>query len=120
MQQASQYLLGEHDFSSYRAQECQAKSPVRTIYRLDVTRHGEFIHVDVEANAFLHHMVRNITGVLMAIGAGEQPVDWTRTVLGYRDRALGGVTARPGGLYLVYVEYPEKYDFPRPTLPYFT
>jgi tRNA pseudouridine38-40 synthase len=119
MQQASQHLLGEHDFSSYRAQECQAKSPVRTLYRLEVSRHGGFIYIDVEANAFLHHMVRNIAGVLIAIGAGEQPVDWTRTVLAYRDRSLGGVTARPGGLYLVHVKYLEKYGFPRPALPSF-
>lgn len=109
---AAQYLIGEHDFSSYRAQACQAKNPVRTIYRLDVSRHGEFVHIDVVANAFLHHMVRNIAGVLMAVGEGKYRPDWAGEVLGYRDRTLGGVTAPPQGLYLLGVEYPQHYRLP--------
>lgn len=115
MAEAAKVLIGEHDFSSYRAQGCQAKSPVRTIYRLDVTRSEELIFIDIEANAFLHHMVRNIAGVLMAIGAGEQPVDWARQVLEYQDRTLGGVTAPPSGLYLTQVYYPESFDLPQVT-----
>jgi len=120
MQAAANHLLGEHDFSSYRACGCQAKSPVRTVHELNIHKsiqsqsgeHGEFIMVDIEANAFLHHMVRNVVGVLSAIGAGEQPVDWSREVLEQRDRKLGGVTAPPYGLYLVGVEYPEKFGIP--------
>ncbi len=113
MAEAAKALVGEHDFSSYRAQGCQAKSPVRTIHRLDVTRQNELIFLDIEANAFLHHMVRNIAGVLMAIGAGEKPVEWAREVLEKRDRAKGGVTAPPSGLYLAQVYYPDEFDLPK-------
>ncbi len=115
MQAAASYLLGEHDFSSFRAYACQAKSPVRTVHELKLSRsgeRGEFIMLDIEANAFLHHMVRNIVGVLSAIGAGEQPVEWALEVLEHRDRKLGGVTAPPYGLYLVGVEYPEEFGIP--------
>lgn len=113
MQQAGNLLLGEHDFSSYRAVACQAKSPVRTLHRLEVTQQGPFIFIDVEANAFLHHMVRNIAGVLMTIGEGERPVEWSREVLEARDRTLGGVTGHPSGLYLTRVGYPEKFGLPQ-------
>lgn len=113
MQAAGDLLLGEHDFSSYRAVACQAKSPVRTLHKLQVSRQGPFIFIDVEANAFLHHMVRNIAGVLMAIGEGEKPVEWSREVLEAKDRTLGGVTAPPYGLYLTRVGYPEKYAIPQ-------
>ncbi len=113
MQQAGNLLLGEHDFSSYRAIACQAKSPVRTLHRLEVSRQGPFIFIDVEANAFLHHMVRNIAGVLMTIGAGERPVEWSREVLEARDRTMGGVTAHPSGLYLTSVGYPEEFAIPQ-------
>lgn len=114
MQQAAQHLLGEHDFNAYRAVACQAKSPVRTLYQLDVQRRGQFVILDLAANAFLHHMVRNIAGVLMRIGAGEAEPDWARQVLEQRDRTLGGVTAPPDGLYFMQVDYPEEYDLPRP------
>lgn len=113
MAQAANCLVGEHDFSAYRASECQAKSPVRTVYQLSVTRKDDLVIIDIEANAFLHHMVRNIAGVLMAIGAGEQPVSWSRQVLESRQRALGGVTALPFGLYLVAVEYDTAFDLPK-------
>ncbi|MBI3772138.1 MAG: tRNA pseudouridine(38-40) synthase TruA [Gammaproteobacteria bacterium] len=113
MQAAAQMLIGEHDFSSYRAQGCQAKSPVRTVTRLDVSRQEELVFIDIEANAFLHHMVRNIAGVLLAIGAGEQPVTWAKEVLEHRQRALGGVTAPPSGLYLMAVEYPAEFQLPQ-------
>lgn len=109
MQAAAAHLLGRHDFSSYRAQACQAKSPVRTVQRLDVARRGDFVVLDIVADAFLHHMVRNIAGVLMAIGAGEREPDWSREVLEHRDRRLGGVNAVPAGLYFVGVEYPPHY-----------
>ncbi len=114
MQQAASYLLGEHDFSSYRAMACQAKSPIRTLYRLDVMRRDEFVILDLEANAFLHHMVRNIAGVLIAIGAGEAEPIWALQVLKQRDRTLGGVTARPDGLYFMRVDYPPEFALPQP------
>ncbi len=113
MHEAAQALVGEHDFSSYRAQGCQAKSPVRTVHRLEVSRRGELVFIDVEANAFLHHMVRNIAGVLIAIGAGERPLSWAAEVLAHRDRALGGVTAPPSGLYLTRVGYPPQFELPQ-------
>lgn len=112
MAQAAQYLVGEHDFSSFRAVECQAKHPVRTLYRLDISREGQMVYLDVEANGFLHHMVRNITGVLASIGAGERPVEWAPEVLAHRDRALGGVTAPAHGLYLTRVQYPPHFALP--------
>jgi len=112
MQEAAAYLVGEHDFSAYRALACQAKSPVRRLYRLDVARHGEFVVLDLEANAFLHHMVRNIAGVLAKIGAGEAAPGWAREVLEQRDRTRGGVTASPHGLYFVTVQYPAQFDIP--------
>lgn len=113
MLQAAQHLVGEHDFSSYRALACQAKSPVRTIHHLDVNRQGNLVVIDVEANGFLHHMVRNIAGVLMDIGAGKREPDWAAEVLGHRDRTLGGVTAVPHGLYFVRASYPGHYGLPQ-------
>ena len=113
MQEAAKYLIGEHDFTSFRAAECQAKSPVRELRALDVTRHGEFVHIHVHANAFLQHMVRNIAGVLMTVGAGERQSSWTKEVLEARDRTAGGVTAAPDGLYLREIEYPEQFRIPR-------
>jgi tRNA pseudouridine38-40 synthase len=113
MKQAAVHLLGEHDFDSYRARACQAKSPVKTIYALDIQRQDDLVIIDVEANAFLHHMIRNFAGVLMAIGAGEKPVDWSKEVLDAHDRTAGGVTASPNGLYFTEVIYPETFDLPR-------
>ncbi|MDH4273748.1 MAG: tRNA pseudouridine(38-40) synthase TruA [Gammaproteobacteria bacterium] len=112
MQQAANYLIGEHDFSSYRALACQAKSPVRTVHRLQVRRIGELVLIDAEANAFLHHMVRNIAGVLMDVGAGKSTPSWAQEVLHARDRTLGGVTAAPHGLYFLGVMYPEQFGIP--------
>lgn len=110
-------LVGEHDFSSFRALACQAKHPVRTIHELQVQRHGECVVIDVAANAFLHHMVRNIAGVLIAIGQGERPPEWTGQLLEARDRSVGGVTAPPEGLYLVSVQYPARFGLPAPPQP---
>jgi len=114
MHKAAQVLVGEHDFSSYRALGCQAKSPVRTIHSITVERVGEFVVLSLHANAFLHHMVRNIAGVLMAIGRGDQPQEWAAEVLELRDRTLGGVTAPPNGLYFESVEYPPEFAIPAP------
>ncbi|MEO5573011.1 MAG: tRNA pseudouridine(38-40) synthase TruA [Gammaproteobacteria bacterium] len=113
MAAGAQHLLGTHDFSSFRAVSCQAKNPVRELRRLEVTRHAELIVIDIVANAFLQHMVRNIAGVLMTIGAGERAPDWAREVLLARDRTLGGVTAPPQGLTLAAVDYPARFVLPR-------
>ncbi len=112
MHRAGQVLVGRHDFSSYRALGCQAKSPVREVFYLRVTRAGERIRLEIGANGFLHHMVRNIAGVLIAIGKGEHPVGWAAEVLALRDRTLGGVTAPPQGLSLVRVDYPARFGLP--------
>jgi len=120
MQAGAGHLLGEHDFSSFRAVACQARSPVRTVHRLEIARSGEYLYLDVEANAFLHHMVRNIAGVLMAVGRGEQSPGWVKEILEHRDRTRGGVTAPAQGLYLVGVKYPEQYAIePRGVVPMF-
>ncbi|HDZ57159.1 MAG TPA: tRNA pseudouridine(38-40) synthase TruA [Pseudomonas xinjiangensis] len=113
MHEAAQALLGEHDFTAYRAVACQAKSPVKKVHHLRLIRFGQFIVLDIRANAFLHHMVRNIAGVLMQIGAGERPIDWAREVLEARSRREGGLTAPAFGLYLVDVTYPERFVLPR-------
>jgi tRNA pseudouridine38-40 synthase len=113
MQEAARYLVGEHDFTSFRAAECQAKSPVRELRALEITRHGELVHVRAHANAFLQHMVRNLAGVLMTIGAGERAPGWAREVLEARDRAAAGVTAAPDGLYLREIDYPDSFMIPR-------
>ncbi|MGD8310720.1 MAG: tRNA pseudouridine(38-40) synthase TruA [Chromatiales bacterium] len=117
MHDAAQALVGEHDFSSYRALGCQAKSPLRTVTRLEVRRGGELVIMDISANAFLHHMVRNIAGVLIAIGRGDRRAGWAQDVLERRDRTRGGVTAPAAGLYLVQVDYPEGFAIPRASLP---
>ena len=113
MQEAARYLVGEHDFNSYRTVKCQAKSPVKTVYFLNVTQNGEYYYIDIEANSFLHHMVRNIAGVLMTIGAGEAEPRWALDVLHARDRTRGGVTAPSGGLYLTHVTYDESFNLPQ-------
>ncbi len=112
MNQAAQFLKGEHDFSSFRAAGCQSRSPNRFMEHIQVSRKGEFVVIDVQANAFLHHMVRNMAGALMAVGTGKRPVDWIREILGARDRTVAGVTAPAFGLYLVDVGYPERFGIP--------
>jgi len=113
MREAARALVGTHDFSAYRATACQAKSPIKTVHHLEVIERGRFIVLDIRANAFLHHMVRNIAGVLMTIGTGERPVEWAASILAGRLRRDGGITAHPYGLYLVSVEYPERFVLPQ-------
>lgn len=112
MREAAQELLGEHDFSSFRAAGCQARHARRMIQRIDVRRAGALVAVEIQANAFLQHMVRNIVGSLLEVGRGEREVAWIREVLAERDRTCAGVTAPPEGLYLVQVGYPEHHDLP--------
>lgn len=106
------HLVGEHDFTSFRATQCQAKSPIRHIDYVHLARKGDLIILEIQANAFLHHMVRNIVGVLMQVGAGFKDPGWVGQVLSARDRRAGGVTAKPFGLYLVNVEYPSVFALP--------
>lgn len=116
---AGQVLVGEHDFTSFRSSECQSPTPYRNVHRLDVFRRGDLVVIDITANAFLHHMVRNIAGVLIDIGAGVAAPQWAAQVLAARDRRRAGVTAPPNGLYLVDVSYPEQCGIPRgPDLPH--
>ncbi len=112
MRTGAQFLTGEHDFEALRAAGCQARSPVRTVHTLLVHSTGDWVWFDVRANAFLQHMVRNLVGVLLPIGAREKPPRWAREVLESRDRRRGGVTAPPGGLYLTAVEYPAAFGLP--------
>jgi tRNA pseudouridine38-40 synthase len=109
MQAAADRLLGEHDFSSFRAAECQAAHPVRTLYRLDVVRAGDRLQILVQANAFLHHMVRNLVGALVEVGSGRQPPEWIDRLLAARDRTAGAVTAPAHGLEFARVDYPGRY-----------
>lgn len=114
MQAAGRHLVGTHDFSAFRSVECQAKQPVRNLQRLDVRREGERIVIDAVADGFLHHMVRNITGVLLAVGEGKREPDWAVSVLEGRDRTLGGVTAPASGLCLSAVKYSAHFGIPQP------
>lgn len=119
MQEAGQHLLGENDFTSFRASKCQALSPMRNVHHLNVRQEGHLVVVDIQANAFLHHMVRNIVGVLMDVGSGVQAPDHTKEVLALRDRNAASVTAAPNGLYLVDVIYPNHPQIPvGPGLPH--
>jgi len=120
MQLAGEYLLGQHDFTSFRGANCQARSPVRTLHRFRIERRDRLIITDIEADGFLHHMVRNIMGVLMIIGSGERPIEWIKEVLQARDRREAAMTASPNGLYLIKVQYPPEFDFPKsPPGPFF-
>lgn len=112
MNTAAQALLGEQDFSSFRAAGCQSKTPFREVTRANVYRQGAFVILDIQANAFLQHMVRTIVGSLLEIGQGRRSPDWLGELLSRRDRTEAGVTAPPDGLYLVAVTYPDKYQLP--------
>ena len=113
MQTAAQYLVGEHDFSAFRAAQCQAKSPVKHLYQLDICRHGEMLIFDLSANAFLHHMVRNIVGCLVYVGKGKHPPEWIVEVLSGRERSFAAPTFAPDGLYLRRIQYEAKWGLPQ-------
>jgi tRNA pseudouridine38-40 synthase len=114
MAAAAKELLGEHDFSSFRSIECQSRTPVRRIERFAVERHGDAITLEVTANAFLHHMVRNLAGLLIAVGRGERTPADAAAILAARDRARAPATAPADGLYLAAVRYPEAFRVPPP------
>lgn len=120
MQRAADALPGEHDFSAFRAAGCQSRTPFRHVSHLRVFRQGCFVVIDIAANAFLQHMVRNIAGALIAVGLGQRDSDWPGELLVGRDRRRGAATASPAGLYLVAVEYPRGFALPGAALgPFF-
>lgn len=114
MREAASALLGQHDFSAFRAAGCQARTPRRTVRRIQLSQSGPWLWLDVAADAFLQHMVRNMAGTLMVVGRGEQPPEWVRGVLESRDRTRAGATAPPDGLYLTGVRYPDEFRIPPP------
>jgi len=112
MREGARHLLGQHDFSAFRASECQAKTPVRTLHSLTVARRGPYIAIELRADAFLHHMVRNIVGCLVYVGSGRQPPEWMAEVRDGRDRNAAAPTFAPNGLYLSRVDYGPQWTFP--------
>ena len=112
MREASSWLLGEHDFSSFRSSECQANHPIRVMRELRVQRTGDRVIIDICANGFLHNMVRIIAGCLMAIGKGEKPVDWLKILLEAKDRTQAAATASPNGLCFLQAHYPNRFEVP--------
>jgi tRNA pseudouridine38-40 synthase len=115
MQEAAQVLIGEHDFSSFRSSECQAASPVKQLREITITRHGAYWRFDFEASAFLHHMVRNLMGCLVAVGSGTRPSGWMAEVLAARDRDAAAPTYAPDGLYFVGPVYDAAHAIPQTT-----
>lgn len=113
MREAAQYLLGEHDFSSFRASECQAKSPIKNLAQLDIQQQGDTIIFDLTANAFLHHMVRNIIGCLIYVGKGQHKPEWMGEVLQAKQRKQAAPTFAPDGLYLRHIHYDAKWSLPQ-------
>lgn len=112
MRQAAMHLVGQHDFSSFRSSQCQAASPVRVLESLDIQQQGEFFVFGFTANAFLHHMVRNLMGALLYVGQGRQDPTWMEELLAQRDRRRAAPTFSPEGLYLAHVGYPEHFGLP--------
>ena len=112
MHEAAQALLGENDFSSFRSSVCQSEHAMRFMQSVDVNAEDTFVYIDIRANAFLHHMVRNIVGSLIKVGTGERPVSWIGELLAMKDRTRAGPTAPAEGLYLVAVQYPDEHGLP--------
>lgn len=113
MHRAAQSLLGENDFTSFRAVQCQSRTPWRNLSHISVTRLGAYIVVEIKANAFVHHMVRNIVGSLMEVGCGHQDESWIAELLAVKDRTKAAATAKAEGLYLVAVDYPARFALPQ-------
>lgn len=113
MRDAASCLLGAHDFSAFRSSECQAKSPIKTMHNIRIERNGSLVVFTLRANAFLHHMVRNIVGSLILIGSGNKSAEWLKEIMEKRDRSLAAPTFMPDGLYLARVEYDPKWRLPQ-------
>jgi tRNA pseudouridine38-40 synthase len=116
MREAAACLIGKHDFTAFRSSECQAKTPVKYLHQIDIVEQGDFIHFRFRANAFLHHMVRNLMGCFVSIGRGKHPASWMAELLEARDRKRAAPTFMPDGLYLAEVGYPENFAVPAPRL----
>ncbi len=116
MRQAAQCLIGEHDFSSFRSSECQSKTPVKTMYTIDIISDEPWLYFRIRGNAFLHHMVRNLVGCFLQIGRGRQNPEWMAQLLATKDRKLAAPTFMPDGLYLAKIAYPEEFAIPAPWL----
>lgn len=112
MAEAARHLVGEHDYSAFRAAGCQSRSPVRNVTALSISRRGEWLAIDVSANAFLQHMVRNLAGLLITIGCGEREPAWAAEILAGRDRTASAFAAPAAGLTLIAVDYPAEYGLP--------
>ncbi len=117
MQAAAIHLLGEQDFSAFRSSQCESNTPMRNVHEIKVWREDTYVIIEIEANAFLHHMVRNIVGVLLRIGAGRESINSVQKILASKDRRQAFETASATGLYLIHVHYPEAYLFPRAEIP---
>jgi tRNA pseudouridine38-40 synthase len=118
MQDAARRLLGEHDFTSFRASGCQARSPVKTMHRIELSRRGPYWRFEFQANAFLHHMIRNIMGCLLLVGQGQQPPTWIDDVLAERSRDAAAPTFPPDGLYFLGPVYEDHWGLPQRTAAY--
>ena len=116
MQLAAQYLIGEHDFTSFRSSECQSKTPIKTIYSIDIISQEPWLYFRIRGNAFLHHMVRNLVGSFLQIGVGKQSSAWMGQLLTAKDRRLSAPTFMADGLYLAKIAYPEQFEIPGPWL----
>jgi len=116
MKEAAQCLIGEHDFTSFRSSECQSKTPVKTMYAIDIISAEPWLYFVIRGNAFLHHMVRNLVGSFLQIGRGKQKPEWMAQLLAAKDRHLAAPTFMPDGLYLSKIAYPPEFEIPAPWL----
>jgi tRNA pseudouridine38-40 synthase len=116
MERSAQCLIGEHDFTSFRSSECQSKTPIKTLYSIDIVSHAPWLYFRITGNAFLHHMVRNLVGSFIQIGLGKQSAEWMAEVLAARDRHIAAPTFSPAGLYLAQISYPGEFKIPKPWL----
>ena len=116
MQEAAQYLIGEHDFTSFRSSECQSKTPIKTMYAIDIISEEPWLYFRIQGNAFLHHMVRNLVGSFLQIGRERQKPEWMAEVLAAKNRQMAAPTFMPDGLYLAKIAYPEEFAIPEPWL----
>ncbi len=116
MRLAAECLIGEHDFTSFRSSECQSKTPIKTMYSVDMFTDEPWLYFKIKGNAFLHHMVRNLVGSFIQIGVGKQSAEWMSEVLAAKDRSIAAPTFSPAGLYLAQIAYPEEFHIPQPWL----